>query len=113
MSADNWGICPHCKKINDRALVELRESIEKSYGVAPPEVYLSSLKNLYSQENKEIEHTLREDYELYINEISGMFSMHYSAYCSACEFTFEFKHDQDTGALQHQPAAPKKKATRK
>lgn len=52
MSADNWAVCPKCKELNKKKLVE-------SYG----KISASEYRVLIETGNKD-EHTLRKDYEI-------------------------------------------------
>ncbi len=65
MSADNYGKCPKCS-----------ERIQR----------LDPFSS--------IEDNMREDYELWINPATRVFSVQYLARCQDCDFTFAFKHDQ-------------------
>lgn len=80
MSADNWRVCPKCKKTN--------ESKGSLYGKVSEEEYLDSLNQL-----KVDEETLREDYEIGIDE-RGEFYVDYSCRCQTCGFGFHYKHSQ-------------------
>jgi len=90
MSADNWTICPACKKRVD-ALNEARINAPAlAYGKVSAEEYgrlIEAAKNLLPHED-----TLREDYFVGIND--GKFSVSYAGRCSACTFVHRFKHEE-------------------
>ena len=94
MSADNWTICPKCKKTNDEKNKKRILAAGKKYGKIPSDVYI----NLVVEANKPIviESTLREDYEIGVCE-DGEFFVSYSASCSVCGFKFSFKHTEKVG----------------
>ena len=69
MSADNWRVCPKC-------LVEYQRKFEENL--------------TYS-----LQETLREDYELGIKS-DGTFFVDYRSGCTACDFSFSFKHTANT-----------------
>ena len=87
MSADNWTFCPNCHKAELDARSKKEESIKQSYGKISADEYLQAIKQL--EEPIEYEPTLREDYELGIND--GVFTVSYRASCSVCNYTFTFK----------------------
>jgi hypothetical protein len=81
MSADNWGICPNCKKAIKP---------EKSkYGKVSEDEYLKEI----AKPVKELEETLREDYECSIDE-NGRFHIFYRAGCQVCGFGKKFEIDE-------------------
>lgn len=104
MSADNWRVCPKCtakslagydEKV--KQLDEATKKIQEAYGRVPLEEYMTLInktdKSVQDIEVLELEDTLREDYEIYIDD-AGEFSVNYSASCSVCKFSFTFKHTQ-------------------
>jgi len=91
MSADNWTICPKCNKSSLQLEKKEREKIKNSYGKISAEEYLELVRQ--HKLPKKIEDTLREDYEIGIDE-NGGFSIHYSCYCEECRFKFEFNYNE-------------------
>lgn len=93
MSADNWTICPRCAKklIEDKERLELQ--VEDSYGKILANEYLE----LLDKSNKVIDHkhTLREDYWMDM-DIDGIFEMSYGCSCNVCDFSFKFKHREQS-----------------
>lgn len=91
MSADNWTICPKCKTNKEDAKKKARLEAEKSYGKITPGEFLSLMNDISSNENKEQERTLREDYEIGMDEY-GSFSINYSAICGDCGFKYKYDY---------------------
>ena len=91
MGADNWGICPKCKNLNDENNRKRVLDVGKKYGKIPAEEYIK----LAAEANKPIklETTLREDYEIG-TDLDGEFSVNYSCSCSVCGFKHQFKHTE-------------------
>jgi hypothetical protein len=93
MSADNWGICPKCKKTKEDEKEKQILEAGKQYGKVPQEKYLELVKIANEPFDREKLRTLREDYDIDITE-DGIFSIDYSASCSQCKFKFEHKFEQ-------------------
>lgn len=86
MSADNWSICPKCRK---NAVIEKEKQaaeVISSYGKIPREKWLE-LK-CAADTQLDLDQTLREDYEIGIDE-NGEFFVDYYASCN-CGFKFSF-----------------------
>lgn len=81
MSADNWTICPNCKRIQENKTV--------AYGKVSEEEYLRVLR----EQETPLKTTLREDWEVGTDR-DGEFYVSYSCRCEECGFAFEFKHEQ-------------------
>lgn len=92
MSADNWGICPKCKKNQDAVMDRNIEKVVEAYGKIPEEAYLTMKIELLAV--KKTEDTLRENYELGVNE-DGKFIVNYRASCSVCHFKFSYRFSKD------------------
>jgi hypothetical protein len=89
MSADNWAICPQCKKNHENLKEKHQEAIKNQYGKIPIDEWLK-LKNT---QISELPQTLREDYHIGFYE--GEFEIQYSATCDVCKFHFEFNFPKD------------------
>lgn len=91
MSADNWQICPRCKKQNEKDAADRLASAEASYGKVPASEY----EKLIAAARKPVglTATFREDYELGVDE-EGTFSVTYSGWCGSCRLAFKFEHSQ-------------------
>lgn len=89
MSADNWGVCPQCKKLNDEKNKKRILDVVKKYGKVPPDEFVQ----LSKEANKPImlEEHLREDYELGVGE-NGFFEVSYRCSCDVCGFEHSFEH---------------------
>lgn len=106
MSADNWGACPKCVHVATQAhAVDLKKANE-SYGKVSPEVYRAMIQKA----ERPLEHanTLREDYEMGINN-DGLFYVKYQGRCTSCGFSFSF--DQSVAA--YDPNEEKSNAKRR
>lgn len=89
MSADNWGICPKCKKQADDDFAKKVADVGKKYGKVPSDEYLALVKTI--QKQPELEPTLREDYEFSTDEDAEFIASYYCS-CSTCGFGHSFKH---------------------
>lgn len=89
MSADNWTHCPKCVAGREAKLVAERQRIAALYGKVSVEAFESTRAGLRKLEESHPEQTLREDYEIGIDNCE--FSVSYSAGCK-CGFRYEFKH---------------------
>lgn len=80
MGADNWAICPKCKwKEKNKSFV-----LAELYGKIPFEEYEKRRK----EKPKELDTTLREDYEFYWTEEGLCIS--YSGTCEVCDYEYTF-----------------------
>jgi len=91
MSADNWRVCPRCKRQLGQEMEDLAKKLVASYGKVPESEYLEILAHI--SEPRELDETLREDYEQFISE-DGYYRVVYSCHCSKCGFSFKFKHGE-------------------
>lgn len=95
MSADNWAICPQCVKNLENEVTQLRNKLAENYGKIPANTYLQLVREVESKEkNKITDPTLREDYEIGIDQEST-FDIVYSASCTVCSYSFKYKYQQD------------------
>lgn len=91
MSADNWGNCPQCKILHASHVERLRATASEAYGKVPVEEWQELNNAAKSAEATDQGETLREDYEIGIDE-DGEFAVSYSAKCDRCGFKFRFEH---------------------
>ena len=90
MSADNWMVCPKCR----RDVAETRETridkTRKLYGKIPEAEYREKI--VEAEKPVEFEETFREDYEQGMTDC-GEYFVSYSGHCSKCGFrhSHEFK----------------------
>jgi hypothetical protein len=93
VSANNWGICPRCKAKREDDVRALDIDLAQSYGEVPIEQF----DHLRAERDKlataEPERTLREDYEIWINQ-DGRFYASYVAHCSVCQFKHTLLQDE-------------------
>ena len=88
MSADNWTVCPRCQKAEEARRELRRKQVEDSYGQVPAAEYLAAVERLTLEEQDGIKETLREDYDVGIDD--GVFSVDYRASCSECKYEFSY-----------------------
>ncbi len=82
MGADAWEICPICHNLPE----EHRNGIDHLYGKIPQEDYDKLKKEI---EKLRVIETVREDYELYLNE-DGTAHIDFYAKCQTCGASWEF-----------------------
>ena len=91
MSADNWTICPRCKKTHEAERdARIIEAAEK-YGKVSADEWVK-LNDLASKEEP-LEESLREDYGIGIDS-DGHFEVSYRCSCK-CGFRFAYKFSQE------------------
>ena len=87
MSADNWCICPKCKKKNDALNKQRILDAAKQYGVIPADEYIALAKD--ASKPIEIEDTFREDYDIGVYP-DGSFLVSYRGQCTVCNAEYAF-----------------------
>lgn len=90
MGADNWAVCPKCKRVAEASKEKERKHAQKSYGKVTPEEWRELVR--IAELPLEMPTALREDYELGTNE-DGLFYVIYRCSCQDCDFRHEFKHE--------------------
>lgn len=93
MSADNWRVCPQCKIRNAEKTAKKFSEVQDSYGKDSPDAYMEKLMKAKEFAAEPLEQTLREDYEIYIDE-DGDFYAGYRGGCDRCGLVFNFKHEE-------------------
>lgn len=101
MSADNWGQCPKCTKIQDKETKQKEEQVKEAYGNVSAETYLNLLAALKAEEETPDTRSMREDWDLGVYE-DGEFCLDYRASCVQCGFKYAFSYTADT--LKEPPA---------
>ena len=91
MSADNWTICPQCCARAEKRREAMLKKAADSYGKISPEEYLKLREE--AQKAPNVEPTLREDYEIGMDE-TGFFEVAYSCACRACGFAHKHEHSE-------------------
>ena len=86
MSADNWSKCPKCKEVAEKDKAKLIEKAAESYGKIEVEKYDDMVKKASGV--VELEETLREDYEFYLEE--DILSIKYNCSCNKCRFSYSY-----------------------
>lgn len=88
MSANNWTLCPRCKKLAESAKINRLLEAENNYGKIPADEY----RRLFDQavKPKPLEETMREDYE--IGVYNDEFEVNYYAHCQKCYFEYRYKN---------------------
>lgn len=89
MSADNWSKCPNCSEIKQNKIDKLDKKITNSYGKIDEEKYVALQKTLTVLLIYQVEETLREDYEIGMND--GVFYAIYDCSCSKCGWNWHEK----------------------
>jgi hypothetical protein len=91
MSADNYCICPRCKRDAATAKREAKSRAAAAYGKVSQTEY-AALLAMAAQEDT-IDESLREDWDLGMEE-NGSLYVSYSCSCNTCGFAHEFKHEK-------------------
>lgn len=94
MSADNWMVCPVCRKAHDAKAAKALEKATKQYGKVSVGKYDADLRDARNLSAEELPSEFREDYEIRISA-DGVFTVSYSGYCRTCDAKFVFKHECD------------------
>lgn len=91
MSADNWAVCPRCKKLEMETIAELDRRIEQEYGKISIDDFLV-LRNEAQNRREGLplqKATFREDYEIYGAEDGGV-EVNYRGSCNCCGLALKF-----------------------
>ena len=94
MSATSWGDCPRCKREAQESVDRAKAAARDAYGKVP----LTEYEQLQAEANRPLDlqaETLREDYELGINNV-GVFYVSYAASCANCPFQHRFIFTEPT-----------------
>jgi hypothetical protein len=98
MGADNWAICPRCKRRHEKQAEKMRLEADNAYGT----VSVDDWKALDDAAIKAAEPftaaTFREDYELGV--VGPEFYARYSGNCSECGLTHKFEVDQPVAGVE-------------
>lgn len=90
MSADNWMVCPNCKKKAEDRKQRLVKKACDSYGSVPLEEYNMILDS--SRKPIELATELREDYDIGIR--NDYFIVSYVGSCTKCDFRFSYEYKE-------------------
>jgi hypothetical protein len=92
MSADNWAVCPKCRRIAEAKKITAKKHAAAVYGYVSQDTY----QKFVAKSELPIDNckTLREDYSIGVRD--GAFSVSYFGSCKTCGFTFEYKTEEAT-----------------
>lgn len=90
MSANNWRVCPQCKKRAEHEKQKRLLAAEKQYGKVSSDEYLRLLDKANKVER--LKESLREDWEIGTHD-DGEFTIYYACHCQSCGFSHEFNHN--------------------
>lgn len=92
MSADNWAVCPRCRKREEARIADLQRRATEAYGQLP----VDEFDALRAEAAKGIDLqklcTFREDYEIWGAD-DGTVRVNYSGECQACGLDLHFEHE--------------------
>jgi hypothetical protein len=99
MSADNYTVCPRCRKRMETAKAEKLAETKASYGKVSEDAYRKAVRTADRENTRQIE-TLAEYYDLgvrqhWIGRTGDWFHVRYDAKCSDCGFEFHFEHSEE------------------
>lgn len=89
MSANNWTICPKCKRKKEAEAERLRMKSLAAYGTVSAERYAELCGKARDAKESPLQNSMREDYEIGVDS-EGRFSVSYRANCTACGFIFDY-----------------------
>lgn len=92
MSADNWATCPKCLAEAKAKKAALEHAVQDAYGKVPIEEFDEMRTEAEKPVN--IDQTLREDYELFIEEDTGLFRVIYDGFCKTCGFGKKYRYSE-------------------
>lgn len=95
MSASNWRKCPRCIKERAHRIEQEKIELAKSYGKVTADEYEKKRRAIQSDEELDLEDTLREDYSQGMGT-DGTYRVTYLCKCQVCDFTFKYKHEEPT-----------------
>jgi hypothetical protein len=101
MSANRWSQCQKCRVLRDKAIADAIERAKAAYGTVSEKKYQAVLQEVLANADKvpELGESLREDWDIGIEQ-DGKFSVGYRAYCEKCDFSFEYRYEQDIPSLR-------------
>ncbi len=91
MSADNWAICPRCKEKKKVADAKRLSDVEDQYGKVSSEVYIELRQEADAVVS--LSATLREDFDIGVDDETGQFSVNYHCRCDMCGLQKQFEHN--------------------
>lgn len=91
MSADAWRICPKCTRVESKKAVAEREA-DEAYGKVSKDEW-QRLQKYADSLRDEPEETLREDYEIFMDE-DGKLYINYRCSCGICGFSHHYEYEK-------------------
>lgn len=92
MSANDWDICPRCKRLAHEERKRLEQAAKDAYGNVNRDIY-ESMKRKAEQPAAELKPTLREDWECY-TDADGVMHANYYVNCERCGLNGEIRQTQ-------------------
>lgn len=96
MSADNWAVCPRCRKRHEAAHIVLCQQVADGYGVLTVDEF-DALREK-AAEGVNFQQEFREDYEFWL-DMDGIVHVSYSGHCQACGFGIDFTDEHQIPGL--------------
>ncbi len=95
MSADNWAVCPNCRRNAESKYIQEEVLLEENYGKIPATEYAKLLTQHQANSVQKIlgDNTLREDYRIGIDK-NGVFTVGYISCCDKCGLTWKYNHSE-------------------
>ena len=90
MSADNWLVCPKCKRQAEKEREQAIASAQSRYGKVAEPAY----RQMITRAEKQIAlaETFREDYQIGMSS-DAFFEVSYYGRCTACNFEHSYKYE--------------------
>jgi hypothetical protein len=90
MGANNWALCPGCKRNEEERQAALKEKANAVYSTILPEEFTRLISEALAP--IQLKETFREDYEIGI--YGDEFFIDYIGSCSKCGLEKKFKHSE-------------------
>lgn len=97
MSADNWQVCPRCKRKEEKRVEAMEIAAGKNYGHVESQAFIDSLAKA-REAIANMKETFREDYEQGVidNGEEGVeYFLSYHGSCQVCDFSHDYKHSEE------------------
>lgn len=90
MSADNWAVCPRCKKQHETAITQADTAAAAAYGSVPVAEFDALRAAADAMRNQYPDKLFREDYEIGGAE-DGVVKVSYAGSCKKCTLSLSFE----------------------
>lgn len=107
MSVGNWSVCPMCARKESSRVLRIFSALDGQYGKISESEYIELTQ--LSKEYRDPGFTLREESEMRTGS-DGVFKVKYHSLCIACDFSFDFAHEEDAMSPEvcwHEPCENK------